>query len=537
MKNLKYFLGGLIVASIALSACSKDNVKLATYKFQGKEYSVKIGDVKQDLVQYLPYNTGLVTDTESQREYVFQQHILPNLVYFYQLQNGFTNSTNFISAFSNIGEKVKLFALYDSGYNIVSNEFAKQKFDIARASHILIKVPTTTNINGVTVTLDSNTIDRLWQEKLSVAQNILDFLKNSRQLDKDFAQAVADYSEDLGSKSNGGDLGYFTRGRMVPEFEEAVFNFNKKGLIPELVKTQFGYHIIFVTDPASKKSMDQIKELLDPQMAYYIQGAIRNTYFSQLEASNKTLHYEIQYAENGSTEDGVSVDGVFYKPDQIPLDVVMLQIFGKDYTWGDCRRVIEMFVPSFATNMTANNIFFQMTEFNNLMLYVSRAQTANVERSADFKKTMEDMMKDTMKRIAFQMLAEDWIRQSEALATEDALKQYYENMKQMGTTVTNILNSDGTYTSRQLTYNQMQQQVRDEFVRNRQYEMYDSWRASAMSNFEVTYNEDGFNTLKDVLQKELDKFLKSDEGQAMQQQMMQQQLLQMMQQQGGQIQQ
>ena len=45
------------------------------------------------------------------------------------------------------------------------------------------------------------------------------------------------------SKDSGGDLGTFTRGQMVPEFEEAVFNMNN-GEVSGPVKTQFGYHLI-----------------------------------------------------------------------------------------------------------------------------------------------------------------------------------------------------------------------------------------------------------------------------------------------------
>ena len=72
---------------------------------------------------------------------------------------------------------------------------------------------------------------------------------------KDFAELAKEHSTGP-SKDRGGDLNYFGRGRMVPEFEAAAFNTPKGKVHPELVKTQFGYHIIKVVDV---KGSDQAK--------------------------------------------------------------------------------------------------------------------------------------------------------------------------------------------------------------------------------------------------------------------------------------
>jgi len=80
---------------------------------------------------------------------------------------------------------------------------------------------------------------------------------------QDFAKVAKDFSKDTGSGANGGDLGWFGKGQMVPEFETAAFS-QKIGEIGEPVKSQFGYHIIQVIDrremPVSEDQYQQSRE-------------------------------------------------------------------------------------------------------------------------------------------------------------------------------------------------------------------------------------------------------------------------------------
>ena len=64
---------------------------------------------------------------------------------------------------------------------------------------------------------------------------------------EDFAAAAKENSQDPGSAPNGGDLGFFEQGQMVPQFDQVAFTL-KPGQMSELVETQFGYHIIKVAE-------------------------------------------------------------------------------------------------------------------------------------------------------------------------------------------------------------------------------------------------------------------------------------------------
>jgi len=86
---------------------------------------------------------------------------------------------------------------------------------------------------------------------------------------KDFAELAKKYSEDEASAKNGGDLDYFSRGRMVPEFDEVAFSL-APGQVSDRVKTQYGYHIIKVVDKkqATMKTLDEVRTQITEQLAW-----------------------------------------------------------------------------------------------------------------------------------------------------------------------------------------------------------------------------------------------------------------------------
>jgi len=97
----------------------------------------------------------------------------------------------------------------------------------------------------------------------ATAESVLKQLRSGA----DFAKLAKQYSDDPGSKEKGGDLGWVVRSQTVPEFEKAAFSLNPKQ-ISDLVKTQYGYHIIEVLEkePAHLRSLDEVKGELTAEL-------------------------------------------------------------------------------------------------------------------------------------------------------------------------------------------------------------------------------------------------------------------------------
>ena len=141
--------------------------------------------------------------------------------------------------------------------------------DSAKAAHILIAYKGATRANP--------NVSRTKEEAKKKADSVFRIVKRNPKKFADYAKELSDGP----TKTKGGDLGWFTYGRMVPEFNDFVFN-GKKGKIG-LVETPFGYHIV------------KINELTEPEKAIKIISIIKNVEPST-ETENDTFAKAAQFA-------------------------------------------------------------------------------------------------------------------------------------------------------------------------------------------------------------------------------------------------
>ena len=161
-----------------------------------------------------------------------------------------------------LGSEQKVEEVYGMSINKIRNEFRpdmrkqliieklkQQKFGDMKVSAVDVKNFYETYKDSLPEVPEQVTLSHIFlvpkpskkarEEAYSHAEALLDSLKHGA----DFAELAKKYSQDPGSASSGGDLGWAKRGQFVPEFEHAVFAL-KPGEISGIVETQFGFHII-----------------------------------------------------------------------------------------------------------------------------------------------------------------------------------------------------------------------------------------------------------------------------------------------------
>lgn len=202
-----------------------------------------------NLMRSLPPQQSSQFNSEQGKEILLNELIGQELFYFDALSNNVDREENFQEELKKVKENVlKQYAIRKELSQITisdeeveeyykDNKLSFQKPEEVNASHILV-------------------------DTKEEAEEI----KNKIENGESFEAAAKEFSK-CPSKDQGGNLGNFSKGKMVPEFETAAFDMNK-GEISDPVKTQFGYHLIKLNDKQDSKinSYEDVKDNLKNQL-------------------------------------------------------------------------------------------------------------------------------------------------------------------------------------------------------------------------------------------------------------------------------
>ncbi|WP_129600826.1 peptidylprolyl isomerase [Anaerophilus nitritogenes] len=201
------------------------------------------------LLQHAPAEQKMQLNTLAGKKYLLNEMITQQMLYLDAKEKGLDQDQEYLKELDVLGQNLlKQYAVKKVLDTVVVDEAEAREYyeknpeqfvkgPCVRAKHILVK-------------------------EEEQAQNIFKEIKEGKK----FEDAASEYSQ-CPSKENGGDLGEFEKGKMVPEFEKVAFEL-EIGIVSEPVKTQFGYHLILVEDKKDKKDIpfEEVKNTIKDYM-------------------------------------------------------------------------------------------------------------------------------------------------------------------------------------------------------------------------------------------------------------------------------
>ena len=310
MKKIKFI--GLLFVLTLLMGCGKAKLE------DGKELVLELKGMKMtanDFYDDLKEEAGLATLVQNIDSYVLNnkyetttslKNEINSTIASYKEQYGdqYLEAINYYSG-SNFTNDTQLFdyilanykrelLISDYAKSIVTDEEIEKYYNEKavgdmRAKHILITAVKTDDMTETEIA-DAE------KEALNKAKDLITQLDNGA----DFEELAKSNSSDTGSASNGGDVGYFNRGQMVDEFEEATIALEVGKYTKTPVKTTYGYHIILKTEQLDKKTLEESKDSITNTIAQEKQETIANIYAFAIEAAMN--EYELKIYDSGMKE-------------------------------------------------------------------------------------------------------------------------------------------------------------------------------------------------------------------------------------------
>lgn len=261
----------------------------------------------------------------------------------------------------------------------------------------------------------------------------------------DFAKLATKHSQDSGSKDKGGDLGFFTKGVMMPEFEAKVFSM-KEGEVSIPIKTDFGYHIIKLTkiQAATVKSFEQVRAELT---ALYTERAAQNLAY-KLTDEFSNLAYE-ESLEELATQMGLKLKtSMFFAQNSTNYDAKFVAAAYSDAVLnkGENSEPIKMGKDKLAVLRINKKIAQRQKEFKEveaeITTYLSRILTKRFidgiaqKISTAFSKGDMEAAQKLIKKVKAKWKNVGWVKRGSKKAKTDIINSVFSLRKP---------NSDPTY--------------------------------------------------------------------------------------------
>jgi peptidyl-prolyl cis-trans isomerase SurA len=278
-------------------------------------------------------------------------------------------------------------------------------------------------------------IMKLTPQKASIlqkqeAKNTIDSIYLLLKQNQDFASLAQEFSDDHSSGSKGGELPWFSSGRMIKEFEDQAYALNKPGAFSEPFKTNFGWHIVKLIDKKDLPPFEEMKEELYARVKRDERSNLsKSTVIEKLKKDYQfTVYHKLAIFE--ANVDTTVASGSWTSENIPEKESLMFKFLDYSYTVGDFALFLELNQPRKQYSKSAINPYI----YHQFQLFIEQKLFDYEDSQLETKyPDFAFLMKEYHDGILLFNISEDMVW-NKAAKDSVGLRKFYEQNKQLYTT-------------------------------------------------------------------------------------------------------
>ncbi|MEJ5283786.1 MAG: hypothetical protein WHS77_01930 [Brevinematales bacterium] len=408
---MKYLRLASFLIFFLFFSCGLNELKLAEYEIGGKKEYIKVKDVKSiDIPITLLYRYDI--SPEGVKNYLIERYILPEFYMVLMIEKGFTNTENFKTLISEEKERFKLATLNKKGMEFINDKLLKKwKYEYVETFFIRF------DLNGKIATQRyGNIVDRQVL-KLKLKEEIEKIRVELEKTDKNkelYFRSISSSHSDNYYSYKPTEKAYILKRR----FDDKMWgeNFSKAGRLTKVFEDEGGYTIFYVIKKFKKNYRRLNNIFTKDELAYYVMKDIKD---KEVKYNFEVLDSNDKFFVKGKGEISFL---------NIPKEIVILNISGRDIRWDDIVRVVYLFRKVDLTNLDRGTFLSIINQYVDFMvpIYIAKSQGFEDDK---FKKGVNDYIKAYERRLVLNEYSKLLIEEIRKGIREDIIKDFYERNK------------------------------------------------------------------------------------------------------------
>ncbi len=379
----------------------------------------------------------------------------------YYITPGSTLSVFEFAVFNlNPGEVTKEPVRTAYGLHIIKMTDRKERYESVRVSHIVI----------------TDTLNEAGLKDSVKSYNLISSIKEKIKSADDFEKSAKEFSKDTITKSKGGDLGFVKRNQYAKLFDSTIFSL-KPGQISGIIRTQFGWHIIKMTEVVDIKPFDDTKSLIRSQfLASYQFRKLYDSFVTELRMKNNLnlentgIDFLMQKIKDTTLAFVVINPSLLFSEED--KKVITGRYNGGELTVNDLLIYISGNSSAAKKELTRNNLMGLVMASADIMFESKEAISEGMDKDENYLETIE-----YYKKLILSELVDKELIPSETKISDEEIQKYYNsNMKDF------IANVNGVEKVKRLS------EVKDQIIGNLKTNKFKETEELYLEKLKTRYN-------------------------------------------------